>query len=75
MLHSLRHVGSSTMHDSLPSMDEQLRTLALAKRIVRSNQMDENRSYQSIVRTIQFKIRKEKSESIVQTTLDQFWDS
>ena len=65
----------ANMHNSIPSMDEQLRILALAKRIVRSNSVDENRSFESVMRTMQFKIRKEKSESIVQTTLDQFWDS
>ena len=62
------------MHDSLPSMDEHLRILELASRIM-SNNVDENRSFESVMRTMQFKIRKEKPESTVQTTLYQFLDS
>ena len=56
-------------------MDEQLRILALAKRILRGNHVDESRSFESVMRTIQLKIRKEKSESIVQTTMNQFRNS
>ena len=63
------------MQDSPPSMDELHRVLALAIRIMSSDHVDEILSFESVMRTIRFKVCKEKSESIVQTKLDQFWDS
>ena len=45
------------MHDSLPRMNEQLHILALAKRIVRGSNV-EDRSFESVMRTMQFKIHK-----------------